>query len=163
MEFTRDEGVVSAAQQRDIALQRLSEAEVNSRANQVEIAATGERIRMLLSKLQSLPERATTVIRNSDNPELLGKIKAKLLELELQRTQLLTKYEPSYRLVQEVDQQITETRNLIAQEELAPLPEQRTDLSPNHSWAKGELVKAEVELSVLQARAVADKQLLAAY
>ena len=163
MEFTRDEGVVSAAQQRDIALQRLGEAEVNSRANQVEIAATGQRIRMLQSKLQSLPERATTVIRNSDNPELLGKIKAKLLELELQRTQLLTKYESSYRLVQEVDQQIAETRNLIAQEELAPLRDQSTDLDPNHAWAKGELVKAEVELSVLQARAVADKQLLAAY
>ena len=163
MEFTRDEGVVSAAQQRDIALQRLGEAEVNSRANQVEIAATGQRIRMLQSKLQSLPERATTVIRNSDNPELLGKIKAKLLELELQRTQLLTKYEPSYRLVQEVDQQIAETRNLIAQEELAPLRDQSTDLDPNHAWAKGELVKAEVDLSALQARAVAGKQLLAAY
>ena len=92
-----------------------------------------------------------------------SKIKAKLLELELQRTQLLTKYEPSYRLVQEVDQQIAETRNLIAQEELAPLRDQSTDLDPNHAWAKGELVKAEVELSVLQARAVADKQLLAAY
>jgi uncharacterized protein involved in exopolysaccharide biosynthesis len=163
MEFTRDEGVVSAALQRDMALQRLGEAEANGRANQVEIAATGQRVRMLLSKLQSLPERATTVIRNSDNPELLGKIKAKLLELQLQRTQLLTKYEPSYRLVQEVDQQIAETRNLIAQEELAPLRDQSTDLDPNHAWAKGELVKAEVDLSALQARAAAGKQLFAAY
>ena len=162
MDFTRDEGVVSAAQQRDIALQRLGEAESTDRANQVEIAATGQRIRTLQSKLQSLPERATTVIRNADNPQLLGKIKAKLLELQLKRTELLTKYEPSYRLVQEVDQQIAEAKSSIAQEELAPLRDQSTDLDPNHAWAKGELMKAEVELSALGARGMATKHLLAA-
>ncbi len=163
MEFTRDEGIVSAEQQRDIALQRLGEAQANDRANQVEIAATAQRVRALQSKLQSLPERATTVIRNSDNPELLGKIKAQLLDLQLKRTELLTKYEPSYRLVQEVDQQISDTKSLIAQEELAPLRDQSTDLDPDHAWAKGELVKSEVELGTLQARAVANQQLLAAY
>ncbi len=163
MDFSRDEGIVSASQQRDIALQRLGEAEATERTNQVEIAATAQRVRMLLSKLPSLPERATTVIRNSDNPQLMGKIKAKLLELQLKRTELLTKYEPTYRLVQEVDQQIAETKKSIAQEELAPLRDQSTDLDPDHAWAKGELVKAEVELSALQARAAAGKQLLAAY
>ncbi len=163
MEFTRDEGVVSAAQQRDSALQRLGEAEANSLATQVDIASTGQRIRTLQSKLQSLPERATTVIRNSDNQQLFGKIKADLLDLELKRTALLTKYQPSYRLVQEVDQQIAETKSLIAQEELAPLRDQSTDLDPNHAWAKGELVKAEVDLSALRARAVAGRQLFASY
>lgn len=163
MDFSRDEGIVSAAQQRDIALQRLGEAEANDRSNQVEIAATAQRLRMLQTKLPLLPERATTVIRNADNPQLLGKIKAKLLELELKRTELLTKFEPTYRLVQEVDQQIAETKSSIAQEELAPLRDQSTDLDPNHAWAKSELVKAEVELSALQARAIAGKQLLANY
>jgi uncharacterized protein involved in exopolysaccharide biosynthesis len=163
MDFTRDEGIVSAAQQRDIALQQLGQAQANERANQVEIAATVQRVRMLISKLPSLPERATTVIRNSDNPQLLGKIKAKLLDLQLQRTELLTKYDPSYRLVQEVNQQIAETKNSIAQEELAPLRDQSTDLDPNHAWAESELVKSEVELSALQARAAAGKQQLASY
>jgi uncharacterized protein involved in exopolysaccharide biosynthesis len=160
MEFTRDEGVVSAAQQRDIALQRLGEAETNDRGNRVAIAETGERVHMLQSKVQSLPERTTTVIRNSDNPQLLGKIKSKLLELELKRTELLTKFASSYRLVQEVEQQITETKNSIASEELTPLREQTSDLDSNHAWAKGELVKAEVELSALRARAGASGALL---
>ena len=75
MDFTRDDGVVSAAQQRDIALQQLGEAEANERANQVEIAATEQRVRMLQSRLPSLPERVTTIIRNSDNPLLLGRSK----------------------------------------------------------------------------------------
>ena len=38
-------------------------------------------------------------------------MKSKLLELQLKRTELLTKFEPSYRLVQEVDQQIAETKS----------------------------------------------------
>ena len=163
MEFTREEGIVSAAQQRDIALQKLAEIEASRGADQVEIAATGQRVRMLQTQLRSLPERATTLIRNSDNPQLLGKIKARLLDLQLKRTELLTKYEPTYRLVQEVDQQIAETRNSIAQEELAPLRDQSTDLDPNHAWAKSELVKAEVELGTLQARAAASKQLFTVY
>ena len=86
-----------------------------------------------------------------------------MLELQLKRTELLTKYDPSYRLVQEVDKQIAETRSSIAQEELAPLRDQTTDLDPNHAWAEGELVKAEVKLTTLQARAGADKELLAEY
>jgi uncharacterized protein involved in exopolysaccharide biosynthesis len=163
MEFMRDKGVVSATQERDIALQKLGEAEADHRQNQVAIAATAQRIRKLQTKLQSLPERTTTLVRNSDNPLLLEKMKSRLLELELKRTDLLTKYEPSYRLVQEVEQQIAETKNSIAREELAPLREQTSDLDPNHVWAKGELVKAEVELSALRARAWATGKLLAKY
>ncbi len=163
MEFTRDEGVVSAAQERDIALQKLGEEEASNRENHVAIAQTSQRIRILQMQLRTLPERATTLIRNTDNPLLLEKMKSKLLELQLRRTELLTKFNPTYRLVQEVDQQIVETRNSIATEELAPLREQTTDIEPNHEWAKGELLKAEVELSGLEARAKATVALLASY
>src|SRR5882672_5695280 len=130
MDFTRDEGVVSAALQRDAILQRLGETEAGYGQIQVAMAETSRRIRALESQLQSLPERTTTQIRNSDNPQLLETIKAKLLELELKRTELLTKFEPSYRLVREVDQQIAETRVSLAAEEQAPLREHTTDRDP---------------------------------
>src|SRR5438309_10107675 len=110
MDFSNNEGVVSAALERDIALQKLNEADATARQTRIAIAETVQRIRMLESDLHSLPERTTTVMRNADNPQLLEKMKSKLLELELKRTELLTKYEPSYRLVQEVDQQIGEAK-----------------------------------------------------
>ena len=97
MDFTQDQGVVSAALERDLTLQKLTEADANDRQTRVSIAETAERIRKLSAQLQSLPERTTTVIRNSDNPQLLEKVKSKLLDLELKRTELLTKFEPSYR------------------------------------------------------------------
>ncbi|MGH9550862.1 MAG: hypothetical protein ACRD3W_15890, partial [Terriglobales bacterium] len=88
MDFSSDQGVVSAAQERDMALQKLSDAEANDRQTQVTIVETRQRIRDLESRLKSLPERTLTVIRNSDNPQLTEKMKSKLLELQLKRTEL---------------------------------------------------------------------------
>jgi uncharacterized protein involved in exopolysaccharide biosynthesis len=151
MDFSSDQGVVSAAQERDMALQKLSDAEANDRQTQVTIVETRQRIRDLESKLKSLPERTLTVIRNSDNPQLTEKMKSKLLELQLKRTELLTKFQPSYRLVQEIDQQIAETRTSILGEEHSPLRDETTNQEPNHEWAKSELIKAQVELGTLEA------------
>jgi len=151
MDFSSDQGVVSAAQERDMALQKLSDAEANDRQTQVTIVETRRRIRDLESKLKSLPERTLTVIRNSDNPQLTEKMKSKLLELQLKRTELLTKFQPSYRLVQQIDQQIAETRASILGEEHSPLRDETTNQEPNHEWAKSELIKAQVELGTLEA------------
>ncbi len=163
MDFTRDQDVVSAALERDLTLQKLSDTVANDRQTRVSIAETAERIRTLNAHLRVLPERTTTVIRNSDNPQLLERMKSKLLELGLKRTELLTKFEPSYRLVQEVDQQITETKATIAAEDQAPVRELTTELDPNHAWAKAELVKAEVELGALEAHARATSIEVAGY
>jgi uncharacterized protein involved in exopolysaccharide biosynthesis len=153
MEFTRDQGVVSAAMERDNALQKLSEGDAEYRQTKVALAETARRIITLQSKLQSLPERTTTQIRNADNPQLLEKLKSKLLELQLKRTELLTKFEPSYRLVQEVDKQIAEAKTALVAEDQAPLRDETTERNPNHEWAQAELVKAQVEFNALQARA----------
>src|SRR5207247_8901914 len=130
-DFSKKEGVVSAALERDIAFQKLSEADATARQARIAIAETVQRIRMLESDLHSLRERTTTVMRNADNPQLLEKMKSKLLELELKRTELLTKYEPTYRLVLEVNQQIAEAKASVAAEEQAPLRDQTTEPDPN--------------------------------
>ena len=113
VDFSRDHGVVSAALERDTALHRLTETESDEAQVRGAIGETVQRIRTLESKLRSLPERITTSVRSSDNPLLLEKIKSKLLDLQLKRTELLTKFDPSYRLVQEVEQQISETEAAI--------------------------------------------------
>lgn len=153
MEFSRDQGVVSAGMERDAALQKLSETENSYQQTRTALAETARRIVTLQAKLESLPERTTTQIRNSDNPELLGKMKSRLLELQLKRTELLTKYEPNYRLVQEVDQQIAETKAALAAEDQAPLRDETTQQDANREWAKAELLKAQVEFNALQSRA----------
>jgi uncharacterized protein involved in exopolysaccharide biosynthesis len=163
MEFTRDEGVISATQERDFGLQKLSESEADLLQTQVAMAQNSERIRALQLTLKALPERTLTQIRNLDNPQLLEKLKSRLLELELKRTELLTQYEPSYRLVQQVDEEIRQAKATVTAEEQSPIRDQTSDLEPSREWAKSELVKAQVEASGLAAHVKAETSLLANY
>ncbi|MGA9039571.1 MAG: hypothetical protein WB421_03465 [Terriglobales bacterium] len=163
MEFSHDQGIVAADLERDVTLQKMLETDANDRETRVSMAEAGQRIRALELKLRVLPERITTQVRSSDNAELLENMKAKLLDLELKRTELLTKFEPSYRLVQEVDQQIAETKVSISAQDQAPVLQKTVDQDPDHQWAQAELLKAEVELSALTARASATNTLLGNY
>jgi len=154
LDFTRQSGVSSAGLQRDLAVQKLSEAEASDMALRSSILAEIERAKSLEQSLQNLPERRVMQIRNADNPQLQEKLKSKLLELELRRTELLTKYKPSYRLVQEVEQEIAQTRTAIAAEDAKPLRDEVTEQDPDYQWAHSEQLKNQVELKALEKRLV---------
>jgi uncharacterized protein involved in exopolysaccharide biosynthesis len=150
--FTRSRGVVMAAQQRDLLLNRLDNEEAVYRQTQVEASETERRVQQLDAEMKNLPQRTVTLSRAADNPELLRSLKASLLDLELKKTQLLTKFEPNHRLVQEIEQQIQQAKTAIAAEMLTPLRDETTDRDTNYEWAKGERQKAQVQLEALDAR-----------
>jgi uncharacterized protein involved in exopolysaccharide biosynthesis len=152
MDFTKSHDVVVSAQQRDLVLQRLNDVEANYRQTQVEMSQTQHRVQELEAQLAKLPQRMVTQVRTADNPELLRALKASLLDLELKETQLLTKFEPSHRLVREVEQQIAQAKEAIAAEKLSPVQDETTDQDANYEWAKAELQKAQVEMKGLEAR-----------
>lgn len=163
LQFTAEHKVVAAAQQRDLALQRLSELDATARQARIELAETQQRASELEYQLASLPERTTTQVRTADNPELLKSLKSSLLELQLKRTQLLTKFEPAHRLVQEVDAQISQAQQAIAAEDLAPVRDETTDKNTQYEWAKLELERAQVQVKALSARESASAAQEAAY
>src|SRR5262249_53514112 len=88
---------------------------------------------------------------------------SRLLELQLKRTALVAKFQPSYHPVQEIDRQIDEAKRALAEATASPLRDQTTSPDPNHEWAKSEMAKAQVELSALTARCVATGRVLAQY
>ena len=155
LHFTAKHGVVEAAEQRDLALQKLSEVDANYRQTRIDLAETQQRVGDLEAQLAKLPERTTTQVRIADNPELLKSLKASLLDLQLKRTQLLTKFEPDHRLVQEVDRQIAQAEATITAENALPLRDETTDKNAHYEWAKSELQRAQVQLSALWARQLA--------
>lgn len=152
LNFTATHGVVEAAEQRDLALQKLTEVDANFRQTRIDVAEMQQKVMDLEGQLTKLPERTTTQVRIADNPELLKSLKASLLDLELKRTQLLTKFEPNHRLVQEVDQQIAQAESTIAAENALPLRDETTDKNAHYEWAKSELQVAQVQLNVVLAR-----------
>jgi uncharacterized protein involved in exopolysaccharide biosynthesis len=162
-DLARTRGVVAAALERDIAVQKLSDADASYRQTQVAAAETERRIQALQQQLRSTPERSTNQVRISDNPQLLEQLRATLLALELRRTELLTKYQPTYRLVAEVEEKIRQTKAAMAAERVNPLREETTEKDPNYEWARADLEKSQVELSSLQAREAAAERVVGGY
>jgi uncharacterized protein involved in exopolysaccharide biosynthesis len=163
LHFAAQYGVVEATEQRDLALQKLSEVDANYRQTGIDLAETQQRVADLENLLAKLPERTTTQVRIADNPELLKALKASLLDLQLKRTQLLTKFEPSHRLVQEVDHQIAQAEATIAAENALPLRDETTDKNAHYEWAKSELQQAQVQVYGLLARQTATRKQEAEY
>ena len=156
-------GAVAPQVERDETLQKL--AEFNSVLHQTRAALreTQNRIYSLERLERSTPARLTTQVRRTDNPQLMQQLKSTLLTLELKRTELLTKFEPSYRPVQEVDQQIAETRQAIASEQAKPLSDETTDLNPTNQWVRSELAKARADVAGLTARDTAMQRIVTDY
>jgi len=155
LDFSARSDVVSAATERDLVLQRIAELESAHQQVLVSVQETSRRITALTKTRDAFPPRSTAQVSTADNPQLMGTLKQKLLELELRRTELLTRFQPSYRLVLETDQQIQQARSAILAAELAPVREETTEKDPNYEWAVAELQKADVELTALVAREAA--------
>jgi len=162
-DFTKATGVVSAELERDSALQQANTFDTTAKQAQDDLQETEQRVHALQAQLQSIKPRVTTVVRNSDNPQLLQQLKSTLLDLQIKRTALLTRYEPTYPLVQEVNQQITEAKSAISAEESKPIRDESSDANPNYQWVLGELTKAQSDLSGLRARAAAAATAAAKY
>jgi len=153
LDFTSAHNVIEAAQERDLVLGKLSDMDASYRQTQIDLKETHERVLELAAQLAAQPERTTTQVRIADNPELMKALKSNLLDLQQKRIDLLMKFEPTHRLVREVDQQIAQTQSSIAAENAAPLRDETTDKNSHYEWAKSELQHAQVQLKGLIARA----------
>jgi uncharacterized protein involved in exopolysaccharide biosynthesis len=151
--FTKKTGVVAAEVERDSALRQANDFDAAAHQARINLVETEQRVGALRKQLQTMKPRVTTVVRTSDNPQLFDQLKSTLLNLELKRTDLLTKFAPTYPLVQAVDQQIAETKSAISTEERNPMREESSDRDLTYQWVKDELTKSQTELSGLQSRA----------
>jgi uncharacterized protein involved in exopolysaccharide biosynthesis len=151
--FARSGGTMSGQMELDNALKKLADLRLVYHQTTTAIDETDKRIATLQAQMDSTPARMTTAVRTADNPHLIMQLKTTLLNLELKRTELLKKFNPTYREVQEVDLQIAETRAAIAAAENSPPRDVTTDRDPTYEWLKAELAKARTEMAGLKARA----------
>ncbi|SRR5579871_38164 len=161
--FSQEQGGVAPQVSRDITLQKLNEFAASLESTRAEMSATEKKIANLEQQAGSTPDRMTTSLRESDDAAVQQQLQSTLMTLELKRTELLTKYQSNYRLVQEVDKQIADTKAAISAAEAKPLKEQTTDRNPTYAWINEELAKAKSDYSALQARAAATQAIVGVY
>jgi uncharacterized protein involved in exopolysaccharide biosynthesis len=153
--FTQQTGVVSADLEKQVTLQKINDFDLTLQQTRASVAETAKRLQTLELEDGTVPARVTTQIKVADNPQLMANLKTTLLDLELKRTELLERFDPTYPLVEEVQAKITETLASIAEAEKRGIREETTDQDPAHAWVKTEMAKAKADLRGLQARAAA--------
>jgi uncharacterized protein involved in exopolysaccharide biosynthesis len=162
-QFATQQGGVAPAVLRDMTLQKLADFNSQMETTRASISETETRIGDLEKQLQSTPSRVTTSVKKGDNAQVLENLKSTLITLENKRTELLTKYQPTYPLVQEVDKELEDTRTALAKEENSPVTEQVTDQNSTYSWVSSELAKAKADLAGFQARQTALETIIGTY
>jgi uncharacterized protein involved in exopolysaccharide biosynthesis len=150
--YDRGHNAVSAALERDAAVGKLTDFYASLGQTRADIAQTRERIRDLEKQLAHTPSRMDTQQQTTDASLLLEQEKSTLLNLQLKRTELLTKFDPSYPLVQEVEKQIAEARQAVAEAEKSPTQSKTTDNDPTHELIRQELAKAKADLATFEGR-----------
>jgi len=156
-------GSVAPAMDRELTMQKLETFRYSLDDTRAAIAETNQRIERLQQAEKATPERITTQVHKADNPQLLEQLKSTLLTLELKRSDLLSKYQPDYRPVQELTEQITQTRAAIQHELSSPMADVTTDLDPTHEMIRSDLAKAQTQLAGFRAREAATQGIVDSY
>ena len=151
-DFNRETGIVTSQSERESAVPKLAEFELDMRQTQAAIPAAEEHVRSLQALVDKTPPRITTQLHNSDNGALMQQLKSSLVNLEGQRVDLRNKYAPGDRMVQEVDTQIEQVKAAIDAQQRAPLKEETTDQNPTYGFLRQELAKAQADLAALRVR-----------
>jgi uncharacterized protein involved in exopolysaccharide biosynthesis len=150
--FDARTGVTANTAQQGLLQQQFYEVQSQLDKTRTEMRETEQRIAALNAQIKTQPERIESEARTKYVPAL-DKIKDEIMTLELQRTQLLQKYQPNHRLVKEVEERLAQSRELLAREEKSPPQERATVLNDLHRRLTGELLSAQANLATLRERA----------
>ncbi|MFN7949401.1 MAG: GumC family protein [Blastocatellia bacterium] len=111
-------GTQLLSQQIETQIRQLNEFEVAWRTTRTALAESEARLKSIEQQLSREPEQLLSEKRTSWRlaPDT---IKSQLFALELRRTELLGKYRPDHRLVREVEKELAQARQMVAQLEKA--------------------------------------------
>lgn len=114
-QFQQAHNIVNVTDTETDLSKSLSDAQVLLRAAEAEIAEVEHRLQAEQAQLGKTPERQHTIERVLPAAGSIDEINTLLAQLTLKRTQLLTEYLPTDRIVQQVDSQIAEAQTQLAQ------------------------------------------------
>ncbi len=163
VDFGKQEHTASAASEKDSTLQKLAEFQANLEQVRAQVADSTRRIAALQQEMATTPPRLTTVRRSDDNGEMIRDLTAKVLDLEIKRTEMLRKFTPAYPPVVQLEQQLSQARAALAAAQRSPIKDETTDQNPTYVWQRNELARAQAEREALEARAAATARTIEEY
>jgi uncharacterized protein involved in exopolysaccharide biosynthesis len=154
-DFGLQHGVVAPDVQRtDMAQQVVNSVAALHQARQ-NIAADEQRIKNTETQMATTPARSPTQQSSNSADVLMQQLQSTLLGAQIKRTQLLLKYEPTYPLVQEAEQEITQTNAAISAAQNARYENHTTDRDPTFELLREDAAKTRADLAAQRATAAA--------
>ena len=153
--FDTREGLVAPDEERTNMGLKLADAVAALHQAQQSMAADQHRIRDVQGQMHATAPRSTTQQVTNSAETLLQQLQGNLLTAQVTRGQLLMKYDPSYPLVQQVDQQIKQTQAAIAEAEKTKYVNLTTDRDPTFEFLREDIAKTQADLASQKATASA--------
>jgi uncharacterized protein involved in exopolysaccharide biosynthesis len=152
LDFREQNNLVATGQQRDLLLQKSSEAEASLFGVDAEIGELEQKLGKAGQTMLGIQPRVVAQKRSLTNQFSSERLITILVDLRNRRTQLLTKFQPSDRLVQEVDQQIADTSKALETSTNTNAEEQTTEINPIHQSLETEIQNQAIDLAGMKAR-----------
>jgi uncharacterized protein involved in exopolysaccharide biosynthesis len=149
-EFFEREGLESAPEQRVLWQTRLSQIAVALESLDTDRAATAARVEALEKELKSQPETLSKEVRREQN-QAVQFLKPRILEKEMERSQLLSLYAPGSERITDVERELAEAKRLLAAEE-STFAATTTTLNPTRQALEVDLAQGRVGLAELDNR-----------
>jgi len=156
--FGKEQGVVAPDVERTNMALVVANAVGSLHQAEQAIAADQERIRNDKDQMGKTPERSLTQLASNASDLLIQQLEGNLLAAQVKRTQLLLKYEPTYPLVEEADQEISDTQDAIAQAQSAKNVNQTTDRDPTFELLREDAARTEADLAAQRATVAASNK-----
>ncbi|MFL6351159.1 MAG: GumC family protein [Bryobacteraceae bacterium] len=157
IEFSRSTGSGDPEDVQVAMSQELASAEFALyRAQEASVAGEG-RIRDVRSQMQIVPQRSAAGRQETPAYYLIQNLQENLLSAQLKRTQLLVKYDPSFPLVKEVDQEIQETARALEQARKTTYLSESTDRDGTFEFLRQDMAKSEADVAQSKASTAAIK------
>jgi polysaccharide biosynthesis protein PslE len=151
--FGHDEGVAAPDVLRTNMAQEVAMSEASLYQARQTISADEQRIKNVEAQLDKTPARSTTAQSTNAADSLLENLQGALLAAQVKRSQLLAKFEPTYPLVVEVDQEIAETQEAIKRAQDMTYVNQTTDRDPTYEFLRQDMARTKADLASQQATA----------
>jgi uncharacterized protein involved in exopolysaccharide biosynthesis len=152
VKFSKTEGVAAPEILRTDLAQQLTGTLGNLYQTRQAIAADKRRIENIRAQMAVTPSRSFTTEASLSANLLLDQLHSMLLASQLKRTQLLMKFDPSYPLVKEAEQEIAETKDAIAAAEQAKYISTSTDRDQTFEYLRQDLARTQADLASEEAR-----------
>jgi len=131
---------------------QLTDANTQLRAVDAQIAELTKRVQADEKAVNSIPQRQDTVQRKVPDEGYIDNLNNTLVQLTNEKTELLTKYQPTDRLVKQVDEQIASIKQSLAESQTNNFQEASTNINPTWQAADESLSEKRAELQAAQGR-----------